>query len=281
MSRFWRRITPAVVAAGLVATAGAIPAEAASASTYGVTISATSPNYPGASHGKVDGYALAVYKETYRNYDVATVSGAVTGALTGDVATLLAEPFGTTSFTATATVTLNPTGTGATPYSFAVKPSVATQYEVQVTTGTTVDATSGVHTVYVTEWTGGSKFVTKCSHGRCKSTWKYYEELPASARGTEMAKRQYLYFTLDTKLPKFPRYIALARSADISKARKLAADEFYITLRYSYSTRLRNPNRDVLYLICSKDSESKDGLGLPGHHGCGLRRISTRAPYWG
>jgi hypothetical protein len=281
MSRFWRRITPAVVTAGLVATAGAIPAEAASASTYGVTISATSPNYPGASHGKVDGYALAVYKETYRNYDVATVSGGVTGAQIDDVATLLAEPFGTTSFTATASVTLNPTGTGATPYSFAVKPSVATRYEVQVTTGTTVDATSSVQTVYVTEWTGGGKFVTKCSHGRCTSTWKYYEELPPSARGTEMAKRQYLYFTLDTKLPKFPRYIGLARSAAISKARKLAADEFYITLRYSYSTHLRNPNRDVLYLICSKDSESKDGLGLPGHHGCGLRRIRTVAPYWG
>jgi hypothetical protein len=283
MSRFWRRAAPLVAVAGLIA-AGAVPAEAASTtSPYGVTISATSPNYPfGTAHGKVDGYALVLYGDTSKNADSATISGAVSGAVAGDVATLLAEPFGKKSFTATSTtLTLNPAGTSPTPYSFAVQPTLATAYEVQITTGATVDATSVAQTVYVTESIGGSRFLTKCKRGTCKSIWNYAEELPAVAYRTEAAKRKYLYFDVDTKLPKFPRFMSLARSAKFSRAHRLAAHEFYFTVTFSYKTRLKHPNRDDIYTICTKDTESKDGLGLPGHHGCGAPRVKTTAPYVG
>ena len=32
---------------------------------------------------------------------------------------------------------------------------------------------------------------------------------------------------------------------------------------------------------CTRDSESLDGLGLPGHHGCGDPTVSASAPYLG
>ena len=32
---------------------------------------------------------------------------------------------------------------------------------------------------------------------------------------------------------------------------------------------------------CSKDTEAEDGIGLPGHHGCGDERILDSAPYVG
>ncbi len=65
------------------------------------------------------------------------ISGNVTGAVLNDTATLLAEPFGAKTFTPAATpITL--TGAASQPYSFNVKPSLATHYEVQVKTGATV-----------------------------------------------------------------------------------------------------------------------------------------------
>ncbi|HUC22038.1 MAG TPA: hypothetical protein VMA73_04970, partial [Streptosporangiaceae bacterium] len=103
MSRIWRWITPVAVAGGLVAVLPAIPAASASTTTGGIiTISATSPHYPGLKakdHGLVDGHPIVIYKDTKKSANTAIVSGSVTTEATNDTATLLAEPFGAKSYT--------------------------------------------------------------------------------------------------------------------------------------------------------------------------------------
>jgi len=279
MPKIWRRIVPVAVAGGLVAAAGAIPAEAASTSTS-VSINATSPNYPfGTVNHKVDGYALVLYNAP-KGWNTATISGKVSGGTSGETAALLAEPFNATRFSTTATAAVKG---ASTSYTFKVKPTLATKYEVEVLSGSTVKATSNVAAVYVTETPSASKWTTKCSGGNCTFSFKYYQELPASAYKTETAKPWFFYFDLDPKLSptSFPKYLYLDKSASVSKPHKLSSIEYYVTVTWSYKTTLKNPANYGIADMCTKDSESRDGLGLPGSHGCGAKRVSTSADYVG
>ena len=275
MSRIRRLAAPVAVAAGLIA-AGVAPAAQASPAAYGVTISATSPHYPGASHGKVLGYALVIYKATKGSLNTAVISGNVTGAISGDIATLFAEPFGAKSFTsAGTTVTLN--GAPSQAYSFNVKPSLATNYEVKVTTGTTLDATSPVQTVYVSPAGAENHFHEKCSGLNCTFTYRLYVALPRSAYRTEVGKHIYLYQALF--FGRQATTYALAPKATASKARKVNAGEFYSLI--TFHVKFRNLSQHWLPASCSKDTESRDGLGLPGKHGCGEKRFSAKTVYLG
>ncbi len=274
MSRIWRLAAPVAVAGGLIA-AGVAPAAQASPATYGVTISATSPHYPGASHGKVLGFALVIYKATKGSANTAVISGTVTGALSGDVATLYAEPFGAHSFASTGmTVTL--TGPSQA-YSFPVKPSLATKYEVKVTTLAIVDATSAVQTVYVTAGEAEKHFTEKCRGLSCTFTYRLYVSLAHSAYATESGKHVYLYDALF--FGKQPTTFSLVPKATASKAHKVNAGEFYNLI--TFHVKFRNRSQFWAPASCSKDTESRDGLGLPGHHGCGEKRFSAKTVYLG
>jgi hypothetical protein len=280
MSKIWRWITPVAVAGGLVAGVPAIPAATAStAATSIITINATSPHFPGLrakDHGKVDGYAIVIYKAT-GGPNTATVSGKVTTTATDDTATLLAEPFGAKSFSAVGSpVALTPTD-GVAGYSFNVTPSLATQYKVQL--AGTDTAASGVATVYVTEGGGTSPANTVCSHTRCTFSYRQYTVLPASAYKTEVGKHWYLYLAVGSKR-RLPKDFTLSTTAKASRARKVKSGEYvqtftyYVALRYGASTSWQA-------VACVKDTESKDGLGLPGHHGCGAKHISRSGIYLG
>lgn len=282
MPRIWRWVTPISVA-GLLTAGVALPAQAAP-SAYNVTISATSPNYPGASHGKVDGDALVVYgtkPSVYhwkKNWSIATISGTVSGATAGDVATLFAAPFGADSFTSTGqTSTL--AATGSDNYSFTVKPALATRYEVQVATGATLDSTSAAQTVYSSLAPIPYKLKTRCSGGHCKITGKLRVLVPSGALTTESHKRWFFYF--EVVYPKFSKYFPLDRAASASKATKLNPGEFQISITIPFSSHLRNPAPYAVFTQCTKDEVTKDGIGLPGHHGCGAAKINIYAPYLG
>ena len=276
MSRIWRLAAPVAVAGGLIA-AGIAPAAQASPATYGVTISATSPHYPGASHGKVLGYALVVYKGG-KGTNTAVISGTVTGAAPSDTATLLAEPFGAKSFTKAAPP-LTLSGAASQSYSFNVKPSLATHYEVQVATGTTVHITSVQQTVYVTESGNVTKPHQKCNRAgtSCTFTSKFFEVLPRSGYNTEAKKHLYVYALVIYRT--LPKFLNLVPSATASKARKINAGEFERSITFHLT--FRNRNWHLLPLTCSKDSETRDGLGLPGSHGCGAKRLSIKIVYAG
>ncbi|HEY2316047.1 MAG TPA: hypothetical protein VGH96_20735 [Streptosporangiaceae bacterium] len=271
MSKFWRVVAPVVAAGGLVA-AGAVPAASASPAATSITISATSPHFPGASNGKVDGYALVVFRAG-GGLNTATISGTVATSNTGDTATLMAKPFGKSAYAAVgAPISLTPVS-GSAPYSFSVKPSLATSYEVTV--AGTDSATSSAVSVYVTEGGKGADLRSHCSAGHCTTSWKAFTILPAAAYKFEVGKKWYLYMTISKSLP---RYLHLTKSGSASKARKVNANEYEVTLTFHYSA----PTPKYFWGgACTKDTESKDGLGLPGHHGCGNLRVSIFSTYLG
>jgi hypothetical protein len=280
MSKFWRWVTPlaaiGALTTGALMTAGAAPAEAASQSGYSVTIGATG-SAVGAVHGKIDGYALVEYKTA--GHDNGTVSGSVSGALSGDTVTLLAKPFKAHSFKATRqTSTVSAAGTAT--YSFSVTPSLATSYEVQVSTGTTVDKTSASVTVYVTPGGHAGKAHIKCSSAS-SCTEKYSSDtlLPASAYRTEAAKHVYFYLATFASLRHLPKWLYLSTASSASKPKRINAGEFEVTLTWRIS--LAHGQKYWIPVACTKDTETKDGLGLPGHHGCGAKKVSATAAYIG
>lgn len=275
MSRIWRGIVPVAAAAGLIA-AGAIPAEAASTATVSITIQAKNPNFPNVTGDTV----VFIGSKPLQN---ATVSGTVTGGTSGETVTLLAEPFKATHFTpASKPVSLT---SASQNYSFSVRPTLATKYEAQVTTGSATDGTSKVQPVYVTLLSvfGKNDVHTKCSRTECIETIKTRTIVPASAYKDESRKHVYLYLGVNrshgTPSTKEPKYLTLSRISSASKARKVSATAFQIVLTFKIPFDGKNirwwPN------ACSKDTESRDGIGLPRPHGCGASRVRSNAIYLG
>jgi hypothetical protein len=283
MSKFARWIAPAALAGGLVAGLFAVPAAQASSAAATITIKATSPNFPGLKHkdhGLVDGHALVIYKIAGR--DTATISGNVTES-TGatDVATLLAKPFGKTSYTAVGSpVSLTPGTNGVAPYSFFVRPSLATNYKV-VVSGTD-SATSSPVTAYVTLANIPTSDKVSCTRARCVETMKVSTTLPASALKTEMRKHIYLYLAighLRGAKPILPRDYTLSTASSASRPTRKTPSRFVVTLKFI----VPHPNARTVWArnACTKDAVSKDGIGLPGHHSCGNKHIPRNILYLG
>jgi hypothetical protein len=283
MSRLARWIAPAALAGGLVAGLFAIPAAQAS-SAASITINATSPHFPGLKakdHGKVDGFALVIYKIATVN--TATVNGNVTvsSSTATDTATLMAEPFGKTKYTAVGTpVSLTPGTNGVAPYSFFVTPSLRTHYEVQVSG--TDSVTSTAVTVYVTVGSTVGKPKISCTSARCVETVKVSTTVPTSAYKTESRKHVYLYLAIGhfrgTKAI-LPKDYTLSTASSASKARRNNSGKFTETLRFV----IPHPKSNTVWLpnACSKDAVTKDGIGLPGNHGCGNKHIPRNTIYIG
>ena len=282
MSKIWRWIAPlaaaGTVVAGAVASTG-IPAQAAAQASYHVTIGATGTAF-GSVKGKVAGRALVAYKAA--GHDRGTVSGTVTGNLAGDVVSLRARPFRATTFKATGQqVTLTAAGTGS--YSFSVQPSLATSYQVQVSTTagatSTVDASSGPVTVYVEASGHGFKPHQKCTSTTCRYWYTASTVLPASAYRTESRKHVYMYLAQWYSAKHPAKWFYLSRTATTSKVKRISSGEYELT--YTWHVHLRTGQNYWLPLSCTRDSLAKDGLGLPGGHGCGAKRVSTKVTYLG
>ncbi len=270
MSRFMRAGALAALAGGALA-ASLLPAVAASGATSpAITITAN-------SRIRVTHDVLVVYQAGA--YASARVSGTLTGAAKGEVVTLMATPFGATTATPAGTVTL---GSTHKSYSFTVTPTLATSYQTVLSQGSTTLATSKSKTVYVTV-NGKSSGEKTCARPTCRETLRLVETLPPSALATEMAKHVYAYFNVDLSnsgTPPPPKWVYLGRGhASVSKPKKLAAGKFSFDISYRFS--IGNHGYYWLWTACAKDSEATDGLGLPGSHSCGAKRISTTATYLG
>lgn len=265
MRRLCRAIATATVASGLL-VASAVAVAAASPATYRVTIGARSM-YPG---GPIAGKTLVIYGTA--RFDTATIAGEVTGFEPGDVATLLAKPFRATRFRADG-APLSLTALGR--YSFTVQPSLATQYEVRVSTSGSADVISRPAAVYVTPGGQGTYERISCSGSHCKAVWHVYTHLAAPAYQTEAHKRWYFYLA-DTRTR--PKYLPLIKGT-ASRPRKISAGEYEVTLTFPYKRRGQNPSPWTLG--CTKDSESKDGIGLPRRYHCGDKRVRAESTYLG
>jgi hypothetical protein len=77
-----------------------------------------------------------------------------------------------------------------------------------------------------------------------------------------------------------PRWLYLdAGHASVSGARRISAGEFERTLMFSFT--IGNDGFYWGWTVCTKDAVSRDGLGLPGSHGCGARRVLRTVSYLG
>jgi hypothetical protein len=282
MSRLARWIAPAALAGGLVAGLVAIPAAQASSAASIISIKATSPSFPGLKakdHGLVDGHALVIYKIATVN--TAIVSGTVTTSATNDTAQLMAESFGKKTYSDVGSpqplITVNST---TARFSFSVTPSLATHYEVQLA-GTDTELSSAV-TVYVTLAQSASTPAVSCTSARCVETVKVTVRVPASAYKTESRKHVYMYLAighLRGKKAILPKDYTLSTASRASKARRKNSGEFVETLKFI----IPHPTARTVWEpnACTKDAVTKDGLGLPGHHGCGNKHIARSAIYIG
>jgi hypothetical protein len=274
----WRRVTLVAALTGSAAIAaqlaGVVPAQAA---TPAITVAATSSN--STVTGDVFVYFLG------GKYGSARIHGTITGATTGEVATLYAQRFPyTTAAKPARSITLTATGP-TTAYSFTVAPTLATRYQVKVfarKSATTPLATSPRQNLYVVSngyYTGGKT----CGGPACRETFHNYIVVPSSTLRVEMSKPLYPYFGINlsaTGTPPEPRWIYLnAGHPSVSGARQISASEFEITVTFSFT--IGNDGYYFDWAACAKDTLSADGLGLPGSHGCGARRIPRTISYIG
>jgi hypothetical protein len=261
----------AAVAAQLALTA---PAQAAGPT---VTIAATSAFAP------VTGYVWVAYRGG--SQASARIHGVIAGAAAGEVATLYAQPFPYAKAPApTGSVTLH--AGGADGYSFKVTPTLATRYTVRLFADKTAArplAASPVRSVYVGSggtYTGGSLCPVEPV---CRVTFHVFVIVPDSALRTEMSKRLYPYFGINYwtgSAESTPKWLYLdGGHASLTAARQISAGEFERTLTFSFSER--NGDYAWGWNVCLQDTLAKDGIGLPGHHGCGASRVPATASYLG
>ncbi len=270
------RLLAMIAVTGGITGATSLPALAAPATTPTVSINVSSGI-------RVSGLTLVFYRSRVAS---ARVSGSVTSAASNEVVRLYSRqfPFKKPFARVGAPVTL--TGSGTVSYSFPkVTPPLATRYKVELfmdSAATTPLASSAVKIVYVSKFTP-TRETHRCPIPNCISTAHVRVFLPAQAMRAERAKRLFTYFAVNlsaTHIPPPPRLLRLgAGHPHVSRIRKIAANEYAFTITFTF--RVDHDNAVWLFAFCTKDTVATDGLGLPGHHSCGVRTISTRIRYLG
>jgi hypothetical protein len=276
MTNVWRRAAVAALAAGAAIAAQFAAVSPARAAGPAITIVATAKLPP------VTGDVLVFYHSGA--YATAKIHGKITGATAGEVATLYAQqfpykkpavPLGSTTLKAATAV-----------YSFTVTPTLATRYAVRLFAGGTsraAVATSPTRDVYVTEG-GTTTGYSTCARPVCHERLRLWTTVPPSALSVEMGKHLYPYFGLNlapVTEPPLPTWLYLnGGHAAVTKAQRVNAGEFETTVSFSFT--IGNNAYRWNWIACAKDTLSKDGLGLPGNHGCGASRVpGTRYVYLG
>jgi hypothetical protein len=284
MLRAWRRAAVAALAgaAALAAQFAVIAPAQAAAPT--ITINATT-KLTGVA--KATGDWLVIYHAGVGGAS-GTIHGKVTGVTKGEVVTLYAQqfPFKKPAVkAASATVKVN----GSTTYSFTVTPTFATRYKVRLfasATAKTALALSATQYVYVTELASFPNPPTKScgtvAPVTCHASFTVFEFVPPSALAFEMHKHVYPYFGLNlspNSVPPAPKVLFLNAGNPSVKVGKVNAGEFKITVSFTFNIGADAARWD--FNECQKDTLSKDGLGLPGSHGCGASKFSVTAAYLG
>lgn len=276
-ARAIRRVGLLVAVASITLISAATPAMGSSNTTTAATI-----------HAKTDtpvvtGDVWTVYAGG--KYSKATITGKVTGATAGSTIKLEARTFPYKSPPKTVGHgVLRSTGT----YSFTVEPSYATKYWVTVFPPQSHSpiATSSKVTVYVAPSTSFLSPVTSCNTAGnrpvCHQSFTLAFRAPASVLYREGHKHIYSYFGLrlnPTTEPPPPKELKLVNFFVYSSLVKVSSTEYKFHLHFSFKV-----GTNAYYFainLCTKDTESADGMGLPGHHSCGDTKIPRNIKYLG
>jgi hypothetical protein len=80
--------------------------------------------------------------------------------------------------------------------------------------------------------------------------------------------------------PPPPIYLYLgAGHPRVTRTRKVSAGEYRFTIKFTF--RIGNNGAHWGFNFCVKDSVTADGIGLPGRHHCGDKRIRATTRYLG
>ena len=280
MRRSGTRILIATAAVASVAGLAQAPALGAPITTATISISAKSAIKP------VTGDVFVVFNAG--KFSNAHIKGSVTGATTGQVLQLFAKqfPFKKAPVALGSPVTL--TGTNM-PYSFEVTPTLATRYQVKLftdTTETTLVAKSAVQPVYIVARFGYSGFKSCNRRGQrpvCHQRVHVAVTVPPSTMRTERPKAWHLYFGLKLSrigIPSRPKTLKLGGGhARVVSTKKVNSHQYAMTFALSF--RVGNEGYSFVVAACQRDTESTDGMNLPGHHSCGNKFISSKIRYLG
>jgi hypothetical protein len=282
VSRFLRGSAVVAIAAGLVMSA-VMPAVAATAAaaapTPTITITATPPPP-----------LKAVMGDVWVSYHAgklgrATLSGKITNITPGEDARLFAQPF---PFKKAPTALGHEVLGSAGTYKFIVEPGIETRYTVKLFSNSSATApVPGVvpaHKPIFIIPSGSSNGPQRCKRPVCHESFRLRITLPASALKRESVKHWFVYLgvhltTVPRKIPPAPTVLKLDTKATASKAARLAPGVYRVTLKFSF--RIGNDGFSWGWAACTRDTQSADGMGLPGHHGCGNKQISTKISYLG
>jgi hypothetical protein len=278
MTPIWRKTLITTVAASGLATLGIGSAVAQSTAGPDVTIAAKSLFKP------VTHDVFVLYRDGKGSR--VKISGSITGATTGEVATLYAQSFPYKTAAAPIagqSVTLNPPNTNPIPYSFTATPSLATKYTVEVFPSSTATSPVGQSPAQIVYVLTDQPFegLKKCHRPICHETIRVFTLLPAPAYKLESSKRWFFYFGLRLDRfaePPLPKFLGLRKQTTITKVKRVSRTIFERTISFSF--RIGNHGYHYSFTYCSKDTEAKDGINLPGHHNCGAKRV-LRTAYLG
>lgn len=289
MSRFLRAAAVLAAAAGLIMTA-AIPASASPVPTSAPAGASPSVNArpsitmrASSQFNRVDGHTYVSFLSGQTN-GTALITGTVRNARAGWQIRLLSTSF---PFKKKATrQQTQPLATnGSNQFTFEVKPRIATRYTVVLyrrKRGTHPLARSGTKTVFVVDG-GHTARAHRCGRPVCHQSIGVTIRLPSRAVGMESAKHWFVY--LGVRLgrpgghPARPKTMRLDTAATQSAVRQLSATSYRFSLSFSF--RVGNHSVNWTWTACTRDTESQDGTGLPGHHHCGARQLRAAHGYLG
>jgi hypothetical protein len=219
------------------------------------------------------------------SFSNAKIHGTITAAAAGEVAALYAQEFPYKKpALRLGSLRLK---SGKMAYSFTVTPNLATRYSVRLFKDGSLKApqlaTSRALNLYVI----GNEFATggdaSCGRPTCHQTVHVFTIVPASAFRIETGKAIQSYFglTLGAVLtPPPPKTLRLyGGHSRATRGRRVSANEFENTISFTFSIGAHSFS--WAWLTCFHDSESADGVGLPGHHGCGAAFVPRKPPYLG
>jgi hypothetical protein len=216
-------------------------------------------------------------------YDSAVVSGKVSGAPAQADVQLMARVF---PYKAAGKVAGSAVLGSSARYSFTVMPHVATRYWLEVFKPGAHSAPVGASKAVVVYATLGATFVPdvaeSCSRPVCHEHFEVFVRIPESVAKYEAVKPWYAYFAValaPVTEPKAPKEIDLTKNFKLGKVRKVNDNEYKFSVAFSF--RINDEAYNFTWGLCTKDTEAKDGMGLPGSHGCGLKRIPADSPYLG
>src|SRR5579862_8112556 len=230
-------------------------------------------------------------------YAHATISSNLSRTRPGQVAKLIALPFPFKSSQATFVGSrgISARSEGVT---FSVTPSLETEYLIGVYASSSASkplASSSIQTIYVTTADiikfGYSEqscnalacsHLTQCARPSCYVNYLIRVYVPPTAIKAEVAKRLYHYFALNlsrTGRPKVPKTLFLSSNVKPSVTKTIAPNEYEWVVPTEF--HVGNEGYSFKYAFCVRDTLATDGLGLPGHHGCGDASVPVNGRYLG